>query len=142
MQIQNILVICIGNICRSPMAEYFLKKEFPNLHIHSAGIQGLTGHPADDRALLCMQRLDVDMQAHIAKRLDAKMLKKADLVLVMTHNQQKYIEEIWPFTKGKIFLLGHWRQCNIPDPYQHEQAIFDQTCQLIQKCIDDWKNYI
>lgn len=142
MNFQHILVVCVGNICRSPMAEYLLKQEFPTLHIHSAGIQGLSGHPADDKALLCMQRLNIDMQAHIAKKLTGDMLKQADLVLVMSQNQQKHIEHTWPFAKGKTFRLGHWQHCDVADPYQHDQAMFDQTCQLIQRCITDWKNYI
>jgi protein-tyrosine phosphatase len=142
MHIQHILVVCVGNICRSPMAEYLLKREFPHLHIHSSGIKGLTGHPADEKALLCMLRLNIDMDTHVAKKLDSQMLKAADLVLVMSQSQQRHIEHTWPFAKGKTFRLGHWRQCDVADPYQHEQAIFDQTCQLIQACITDWKNYI
>lgn len=142
MQIQNILVVCIGNICRSPMAEYFLKQQYPTLHIESAGISGLTGHAADQKALLCMQRLGVDMQPHIAKKLNSALIKKADLILVMSQNQQKHIEQTWPFAKGKTFRLGHWQSKNISDPYQHDQTIFDETCQLIQACIADWKPYI
>lgn len=142
MQIKTILVVCVGNICRSPMAEYFLKETYPQLTIHSAGIQGLTGHPADEKAMLCMQNLSIDMQSHIAKKLDAQMLKNADLVLVMSQNQLKHIERTWPFAKGKTFRLGHWQQCDVADPYQHDQAMFDQTCQLIQSCISNWKQYI
>ncbi|HEX5382841.1 MAG TPA: low molecular weight protein-tyrosine-phosphatase [Acinetobacter sp.] len=142
MHIQNILVVCIGNICRSPMAEYFLKQEFPQLHVESAGISGLIGHNADDKAILCMQRHGIDMQAHIAKKLNADLIKKSDLILVMSQNQQKHIEQTWPFSKGKTFRLGHWQGKNVPDPYQHEQAIFDDTCQLIQNCINDWKKHI
>ena len=56
MKINHILVVCIGNICRSPMAEYFLKREYPELYIESAGISGLIGHAADQKAILCMQR--------------------------------------------------------------------------------------
>lgn len=124
------------------MAEYFLKQEFPGLHIESAGISGLTGHTADEKAQLCMQRLGVDMQSHIAKKLNAELIKKADLVLVMSQNQQKYIEQNWPFAKGKTFRLGHWQNKNVPDPYQHDQRVFDETCELIQSCIADWKKYI
>jgi len=142
MAIKIILVVCIGNICRSPMAEYFLKQEFPELHIESAGISGLTGHPADEKAQLCMQRLGMDMQSHIAKKLNAELIKKADLVLVMSQNQQKHIEQSWPFAKGKTFRLGHWQNKNVPDPYQHDQQVFDETCELIQSCIADWKKYI
>ena len=93
MQIQNILVICIGNICRSPMAEYFLKQQYPHLHVESAGISGLIGHPADEKASLCMQRFGIDLSPHVAKKLNAELIKKADLVLVMSLNQQKYIEQ-------------------------------------------------
>ncbi len=142
MAIKNILVVCIGNICRSPMAEYFLKQEFPELHIESAGISGLTGHTADEKAQLCMQRLGINMQSHIAKKLNAELIKKADLVLVMSQNQQKHIEQSWPFAKGKTFRLGHWQNKNVPDPYQHDQQVFDKTCELIQSCIADWKKYI
>jgi len=142
MAIKNILVVCIGNICRSPMAEYFLKQEFPELHIESAGISGLTGHTADEKAQLCMQRLGMDMQSHIAKKLNAELIKKADLVLVMSQNQQKHIEQSWPFAKGKTFRLGHWQNKNVPDPYKHDQQFFDETCELIQSCIADWKKYI
>ena len=104
MQINNILVVCVGNICRSPMAEYLLKQQFPQLHIESAGISGLVGHNADEKAQLCMQRLGIDMQTHIAQKLDAEHIKRADLILVMSHNQQKHIEQTWPFAKGKLFV--------------------------------------
>ncbi len=142
MQIRSILVVCVGNICRSPMAEYLLKQDYPQLTIESAGISGLSGHPADDKAQLCMQHLGIDISGHIAKKLNAEHLKKADLILVMSKNQQAYIEQTWPFAKGKVFRLGHWQNKNVPDPYQHDQAFFDETCQLIQQCVTDWKNYI
>lgn len=142
MQFKNILVVCIGNICRSPMAEYLLKQQYPHLHIESAGIAGLDGHSADEKAQLCMQRLAIDMSPHIAKKLKAEHVKRADLILVMSNNQQKHIEQTWPFAKGKVFRLGHWQHKNVPDPYQHDQAFFDETSQLIQQCVADWKNYI
>ncbi|WP_425918235.1 low molecular weight protein-tyrosine-phosphatase [Acinetobacter sp. TSRC1-2] len=142
MQIQNILVVCVGNICRSPMAEYLLKRQYPQLHIVSAGISGLTGHAADEKAILCMQRLGIDMNPHIAQKLNTELIKKADLILVMSQNQQKYLEQTWPFSKGKTFRLGHWRDRNVADPYQHEQLVFNETSQLIQDCISDWTQHI
>lgn len=142
MQIRSILVVCVGNICRSPMGEYFLKKEFPNLHIESAGISGLTGHPADNKAVLCMDRLDIDMREHVAKKLNADLVRRSDLILVMSQNQQKHIEQTWPFAKGKTFRLGHWQGINIADPYQHDQQFFDDTCLSIQSCVADWKQHI
>ena len=142
MKINHILVVCIGNICRSPMAEYFLKQQYPHLQIESAGIAGVVGHAADEKASLCMQRFEIDMSAHIAKKLNTELIKKADLILVMSQNQQKHIEQTWPFAKGKTFRLGHWQGKNIPDPYQHDQAFFDETSLLIQTCVADWTKHI
>lgn len=51
MNIQHILVVCVGNICRSPMAEYFLKQQFPQLDIQSAGLSALVGQFADPKAI-------------------------------------------------------------------------------------------
>lgn len=116
MQLQNILVVCVGNICRSPMAEYFLKAQHPTLNISSAGISALVGHTADDKAIHCMDQLNIDMRPHVARQLSAELIKQNDLILVMSNNQQKHIEQTWPFAKGKIFRLGHWQGQNIPDP--------------------------
>ncbi len=142
MKIQNILVVCVGNICRSPMAEYLLKHEYPDLHIESAGISGLIGHSADDKADLCMQKLGIDMSPHKARKLNGDLIKKADLILVMSSNQQKHLEQTWPFSKGKTYRLGHWKGRNVSDPYSHDQAVFDETCLLIQHCVADWKKHI
>jgi protein-tyrosine phosphatase len=124
------------------MAEYFLKQQYPHLHIESAGISGLIGHAADEKASLCMKSYGIDMSPHIAKKLNADLIKKADLILVMSQNQKKHIEQIWPFSQGKTFLLGHWQNKNIADPYQREQSVFDETCQLIEDCIADWKKHL
>lgn len=142
MQIQHILVVCVGNICRSPMAEYFFKQQCPQKTISSAGISGMVGYPADEKAISCMDRLHIDMREHRAQKLSADHLKQADLVLVMSQRQQKHIEQTWAFAKGKVFRLGHWQNKDIADPYQHDQQFFDDTCQLIQQCVNDWKTHL
>lgn len=142
MQIQNILVVCIGNVCRSPMAEYLLKQKYPHLHIESAGISALVGHPVDNKVITTMSRYKIDLRNHVAKQLNASLIREADLVLVMSQNQLKHIEQKWSFSTGKIFRLGHWQNKNVADPYQHEQFVFDDACTLIQSCISDWQPYI
>lgn len=142
MKFNNILVVCVGNICRSPMAEYFFKTARPELNISSAGISGMVDYPADDKAILCMDRLNIDMREHKARKLNEQHVKQADLILVMSSRQQQHIEKTWSFAKGKVFRLGHWRNTNIADPYQHDQAFFDEICQLIQDSVNDWNQRI
>lgn len=143
MNFQKVLIVCIGNICRSPMAEYYLKYNFQSLDISSAGIHALAGHSADPKAIHAMQEIaQIDLSAHIAQQLNTAMLKAADLVLVMTTSQQQHIEKTWPFTKGKVFRVGHWQNKEIIDPYQQDQHFFDQTCHNIQRCLADWAEYL
>lgn len=142
MEIENILVVCVGNICRSPTAEFLLKQNHPDLNIESAGLSAMVGHAADDKAIACMDSLEIDMRTHIAKQINAELIKKSELILVMSSNQQKHIELTWPFSKGKVFRLGHWQGRNVPDPYKHDQAFFEETCRNIQSYVADWKSHI
>ncbi|SPL71403.1 low molecular weight protein-tyrosine-phosphatase [Acinetobacter stercoris] len=142
MQFQNILVVCVGNICRSPMAEYFLKQQHPSLNIQSAGLSALVGHGADPKAIHCMEKLNIDMSQHVARQINAQLIKQSDLILVMSNNQKQHIEQSWSFAKGKVFRLGHWHDQNVPDPYQHDQTFFDQTCQNILTYSQSWQSHL
>lgn len=142
MAFQNILVVCVGNICRSPMAEYFLKLNCPNHNIQSAGLSAMVGHPADEKAIHCMDQFNIDMRTHVAKQITASLIKQANLILVMSNNQAQHIEKQWPFAKGKVFRLGHWQGQNVPDPYKHDQAFFDESCQNIKLYVQDWIKHL
>ena len=113
-----------------------------HLHIESAGLSAMVGHTADDKAIASMARKSIDMSSHVAKQIDANLIKTADLILVMSSNQQKHIEKTWPFAKGKVFRLGHWQGHNVPDPYNLDQAFFEETCNNIESYVSDWQSHI
>ena len=140
MAFDNILVVCIGNICRSPMAEALLKQRFPNKHVDSAGIGALVGHPADPASIKIMQDIDIDITNHVAKKMDETLAHKADLIFTMSDGQNKWIEDRWPFCRGKTFKLGHWQGNDIADPYKHEMSAFEQAYQDIVRGIDQWQD--
>ena len=142
MAFDNILVVCVGNICRSPMAEALLKQRFPNKVIDSAGVGALVGHPADPAALEIMTKQQLDITKHIAKQIDESLAKKADIIFTMSDGQTKWIEERWPFCRGKTFKLGHWQNKDIADPYKHEMSAFETAYQDIVDGLDQWADKI
>lgn len=142
MAFDNILVVCVGNICRSPMAEALLKQRFPNKVIDSAGVGALVGHAADPAALEIMTNQKIDIINHVAKQIDEGLAKKADLIFTMSDSQTKWIEERWPFCRGKTFKLGHWMDKDIADPYKHEMSAFKTAYQDIVDSIEQWNDKI
>lgn len=140
MAFENILVVCVGNICRSPMAEALLKQRFPEKTIASAGVGALVGHGADPAAIKIMQEQNIDITDHIAKQIDEDLALKYDLIFTMSDSQNKWIEERWPFCRGKTFKLGHWSDRDIADPYKHEMTAFITAYKDIVSSIDEWQD--
>jgi protein-tyrosine phosphatase len=139
MNFQTILVICAGNICRSPMAEALLKVALPNKTILSAGIVGLSGHPADPMAVECMAELGIDISKHIGRPLDRHLMLSADIVLTMSTEQVRVVEQQWPFSKGKVFRLCHWSAKDIADPYRYPKDAFVAARHLIIQGVSEWE---
>ncbi|WP_413501254.1 low molecular weight protein-tyrosine-phosphatase [Psychrobacter maritimus] len=142
MAFDNILVVCVGNICRSPMAEALLKQHYPDKAIDSAGVGALVGHPADPAVLEIMKEQQLDISNHVAKQIDEELAKNADLIFTMSDGQTKWIEERWPFCRGKTFKLGHWQDKNIADPYKHDMNAFKVAYQDIVDSLEQWADKI
>jgi len=142
MSVQSILVVCTGNICRSPMAAALLQQAYPDKHIDSAGIGALVGQPADPRVIATLRAIQIEAPDHQAQQLDSAHIRQADLILVMTQEQATHIGRQWPYSRGKVFRLGHWRHQDVPDPYRQGEAAFLYTRQLLQCCLDDWHDML
>lgn len=134
--IKNILVICIGNICRSPIAEGLLKHALPETSVRSAGIGAMIGHPADPFAVQLTQEQGIDINAHRAQSLAAWMVNEADIILTMDLEQKRFIEQKYATSKGKVFRLGEFDKYDIPDPYRENLDVFRQTYGLIAQGVD------
>ena len=142
MTFENILVVCVGNICRSPIAAALLIDKFPQKNIDSAGLSAVVGHSADAKAQEVMRVDGLDMSDHVAKQIDEALVTTADLILTMSVNQTRWIEEQWPHCRGKTFRIGHWIDKDIMDPYQHEKSVFETTRQDIIDSLEAWYDKI
>ena len=106
--------------------------------VRSAGIGALVGHPADDNVRLVLERRGIDVSAHRAIQVNRDMLRWADLVLVMEDTHRSELRRREPSTTGKVFLLGHWIDAQIPDPYLKPLPVFEQTLDLVDRAIASW----
>lgn len=134
----RILVVCLGNICRSPMAEQLLKVALPKKTISSAGLGALINAPADDHAQALMTELGHDISAHRGRQLSAELIRNADLIFVMTHKQEALLTQQFPQARGRVYRLGHWDRQDIADPYQKPREAFELALQHIQTGIASW----
>jgi protein-tyrosine phosphatase len=135
--IRNVLFVCIGNICRSPMAEGLFKQAFPEKMVCSAGIHAMIGEPADPLAVQLMWEHGIDISEHRAQNLAGWMVKEADLILTMDREQMRFIERVYAPAKGKIWRVGDCCDYDVPDPYRHGPEAFRHACGLIMHGIDE-----
>lgn len=134
-------MICVGNICRSPTAEFLLKhalREQP-VSVASAGIGALVGKGVDAQAEKLLSAAGIDASTHCSRQLSAEMLRDADLVLVMERGHVDAVCDIAPTARGKVFLLGHWSNGKeVPDPFRRSDEMFEQVYQTIDEMVGQW----
>jgi len=137
----SVLIVCVGNICRSPTGERLLQKYCPQLEIDSAGLGALVGHEADESAKTVAGKRDVLLENHCAKQITAEMCRSRDLILVMEKKHINDITKLAPEVRGKTMLFGHWAgQREIPDPYRKSMEAFDSVYILLDEAAQKWAN--
>ncbi|RQS69244.1 low molecular weight phosphotyrosine protein phosphatase [Burkholderia sp. Bp8963] len=136
--IDNILVVCEGNICRSPMAQALLAKALPLTRVRSAGCAALAGRGADPLAIELMAERGIDLGEHIAVDLNLQYMRSADLILTMTQSQRKRIEAGYPFSKGRVFRIGEFEKIDVIDPYRRGRSVFELALNQIDQSMERW----
>lgn len=139
---KQILVLCIGNICRSPMAEALLKLHLPDRSIRSAGIGALVGKQADPIAIQLMAEKGINIAEHRAQQVLSALVAPSELILVMDLEQKKYIEENFVGTRGKVYRIGEAEKADVPDPYREGIDSFRSSLRLIENGVQFWSDQI
>ena len=113
----EILFVCTGNTCRSPMAEGLLNlaaaRENLPIHASSCGISAMRV-PASKNAVLAAEELGADISEHVARQVNEELLKNADYVLCMGARHLYALEDAYPQYASKLRTLAGR---DIADPY-------------------------
>jgi len=120
------------------MAEAIFKNALPQTRVSSAGLAAMVGAPAHEHTLEVMQELQLDVSSHIARQLTPEIAKAAELIFVMTENQKARVEILFPWTKGRVFRLGHWDLFDIDDPMGLGLETFYRVRHLIEQTCQSW----
>lgn len=135
----SILVVCTGNICRSPIGERMLQSILPNKKISSAGVQALENHPADKSARYIASQHNLSLEGHQGRQFNSSMASHYDLILAMDKSHIEEISRVCPQARGKTMLFGHWiGQKEIPDPYRKSEEAFASVYNLIEIASQSW----
>lgn len=131
----SVLVVCVGNICRSPVGERLLAHRLAELgsdiSVGSAGIGALVGHAADETMSRVAAAHGLSLDGHVARQFNHALGKAHDLILVMEPRHHHDITRSATDLSGRVMLFDQWcGRTGIPDPYRrsHEfhEAVFEQ----------------
>lgn len=134
----SILLLCAGNICRSPMASALLGSLLGSREVTSAGFAAMVDQPADPIAVELMADRGLDISGHRARQVRAEHLTDAGLVLVMDGQQLQHALTLAPRARGRVFRLGRWDDEDIPDPYRGGSSAFEDALALIERGVQAW----
>lgn len=138
---KNVMMVCVGNICRSPIAEVLLQHQQPQLKVFSSGIGALVGRPADPYSVELMQEKGIDLTDHCAQQINSVLVSASDLILTMEQGHVDAIMSKYPESRGKVHLIGKWSDnIEIPDPYKKDRAAFESASSVIESGLVAWQN--
>lgn len=122
----DVLMVCTGNICRSPMAAALLRHRLPpalqgRVVVGSAGTHALHGHQAEPFAVQTMAALGIDLRDHRARHLTREMVRRADLILAMEQAHVDTIRQMLAWSPRDVQLLNNFNPLadgpEVRDPY-------------------------
>ena len=146
MRDYQVLFVCTGNSCRSPMAAGFLHHHLPEsqrdrLRILSCGTAAVDGGPASVHAIAVMREKGIDIGDHRSRHLSRDLVEASDIIFVMEESHRRELLERFPAYRDNVFLLRTFgrqqrtKKIEIADPHGGELSEY-------RICRDDIENEV
>jgi protein-tyrosine-phosphatase len=140
----KIMFICTGNICRSAMAHWLMKKKLQekninNIEVYSSGIYAMAGDGSTDEAIEVMEEYGVDLKQHRATVTSSSNIKEMDLILCMTASHRQTLIQMYPNLTNKIYTLKEYvgiDEIDIKDPWGYGIVTYRYCAAEIDMCLD------
>lgn len=130
----NILMVCTGNTCRSPMAQHLMQRALGQLgvaaSVQSAGLAA-DGSPISQGALQALQQRGIDASGHLSQQVTPEMCAAADVIFTMSQGHKQALVQFFGVPQHKIQVLGS----GIPDPFGGDAALYEAACEAIDRAV-------
>lgn len=134
--IRSILVVCQGNICRSPFVEALLRRRLPETAVRSAGLGAAEDEGADPTAARIAREFGVSLQEHRTHRVARTELEGADLILVMQGHHASEILRLEPSARERLRLVGDFLDAppyGVEDPWGRDEETFRRIFRRLER---------
>lgn len=145
----KIMFICTGNICRSAMADWLLKKKVQDLkrddiEVCSSGVYAYDGDISTWEAKEVMQEYKVDLSKHRATNIRNSNIEQMDLILCATNSHKIAVLDIYPNLNGKVFTMKEYVEydreyhdkIDIKDPWGYDIETYRSCAGEIDECLE------
>ena len=140
---KSILFVCLGNICRSPLAEAIAKKLDSNLKIESCGTGSwhVGEHPCSNSVKIAALH-SVDISKHKARQITAEDIKEFDYIIALDDSNLNDLKAMGVINSIKLGSFG-FEDKDVPDPYFFDGFEgFELVYDMINVCVKNLLNEV